>query len=207
MATMSRYPDNYFDLAVVDPPYGIGEDGGSQRTRGSKNKNGAKKGWDKSPPNIQYFKALFRVSKNQIIWGANHFADRVNVSSPGWIIWDKMDYGSDFSDFEMAFTSFKRAAKSYRQTRQSNQGRPGNPRIHPTQKPAALYQWIYKNYAKPGDKILDTHYGSGSNGIALNKMNGLEQMNLTMVAAELDKDYYDAAKRRFDKATLQMSIF
>jgi site-specific DNA-methyltransferase (adenine-specific) len=132
---LPSYPDNYFDLAIVDPPYGIGEDGGKQRTRGSKKTNGSKKNWDSKPPEVEYFKELFRVSKNQIIWGANHFISKIPFNSSCWLIWDKLDYGSDFADFEMAWTSFNSAAKSYRQTRQSNQNHITRPRIHPTQKP------------------------------------------------------------------------
>jgi site-specific DNA-methyltransferase (adenine-specific) len=213
MATMSRYPDNYFDLAVVDPPYGIGADKKNngknsdchERTSKAKIGNFKGNGWDKNIPNEGYFRQLKRVSKRQIIWGANYFG-----LTGGMLYWHKNVTMPTYSSGELAHLSWLTKIDFINLTWHGmiqHDMKNKEHRIHPTQKPAALYQWIYKNYAKPGDKILDTHYGSGSNGIALNKMNGLEQMNLTMVAAELDKDYYDAAKKRFDKATLQMSIF
>ena len=207
MALMARYPDGHFELAIVDPPYGIGEDGGKQRTRGSKKTNGFKKNWDSKPPRAEYFQELFRVSKNQIIWGANHFISKIPFDSSCWLIWDKLDYGSDFADFEMAWTSFNSAAKSYRQTRQSNQNHITRPRIHPTQKPIALYKWLLKNYAKPGDKILDTHIGSGSIAIAVDSMNKVEGMDLKLTGCELDPEYYADAMKRIKTQTAQQSLF
>ena len=197
---LPSYPDKFFDLAIVDPPYGIGEDGGKQRTRGSKATNGQKKGWDNQPPTGQYFKELLRVSKNQIIWGANHFINLIPYASPCWVSWDKLDDGSDFADFELAWTSFKTAAKIYRQSRQSNQNHITRPRIHPTQKPIALYRWLLENYAKPGDLILDTHVGSASSLIAC------EQMGFKYHAFELDADYFQAANNRMSKG-IQTNLF
>lgn len=189
---LPSYPDKFFDLAIVDPPYGIGEDGGKQRTRGSDKKNGVKKYWDNTIPSELYFKELRRASKHQIIWGGNYMTDFLPASM-GWVIWDKMDYGSDFADFEMAWTSFNRAAKSFRKTRQSNQNHYTRPRIHPTQKPIILYQWLLENYAKPGQLILDTHVGSASSLIAC------ESMGFDYVGFEIDPDYYAAAQNRMSK--------
>lgn len=201
MEGMREFPDNFFDLAIVDPNYGIGEDGGKQRTRGSKKLNGVKKNWDKEPPKKEYFDELIRVSKNQIIWGANHFISRIPYDSPCWVIWDKLDYGSDFADFEMAWTSFKTAAKSFRYSRQANQGRKNNPRIHPTQKPVQLYKWLLRNYAQSDFKILSTHVGSASDLIAF------EDFGCDYVGYEIDKDYYESALKRLNQHKSQLRIF
>lgn len=200
MITMSRYPDNHFDLAIVDPPYGIGEDGGNKkRNRGYKKLvNHAKKKWDSKIPDSKYFEELFRVSKNQIIWGANYMVEFLPPSM-GWIYWDKR-IGGDFSDGELAFTSMKRALRSFSYSHVGDT-KGGHTRIHPTQKPVPLYLWLYKNYTKKGFKILDTHYGSGSNGIALDSVNKIEKMELALVASETDEDYYRDAKKRFEKET------
>ena len=206
MKVMGRYTDNYFDLAIVDPPYGIGEDGGNKkRNRGHKKiVKHKKKEWDKSIPSKEYFLELFRISKNQIIWGANYMVEYLPPSM-GWIYWDKR-IGGDFSDGELAFTSIKRALKCFSYSHVGDT-KGGHTRIHPTQKPVPLYLWLLKNYAKEGSRIIDTHLGSGSHAIALDSVNKIEKMELTLVASEIDKDYYNDAKKRFDKETAWRSIF
>ena len=205
MEYMATVPDKHFDLAIVDPPYGIGEDGASNHSRGrlANAKVYSAKGWDKEPPPPEYFHELFRVSKNQIIWGANHFADRFKANSPCWIVWDKQNGESDFADCELAFTSFGSAVRKL-EFRWAGmlQGDMKNKefRIHPTQKPRKLYEWLLAKYAKPGDKILDTHLGSGSSAIAAHYA-GFE-----FVGTELDADYFKAAKYRFNRETAQIAM-
>jgi site-specific DNA-methyltransferase (adenine-specific) len=191
MDLMSRYPDKYFDLAAVDPPYGI--DINSSGTH-FKEKYEIKH-WDKAAPNDEYFKELKRVSKNQIVWGGNYFLDRLG-NCKCFIIWDKkIAEDMSFAMCEMAWTSFKNGAKIYNKTAtQLN-------RIHPTQKPVALYDWIFKNYAKQGDKILDTHLGSGSSRIAAHKA------GLDFIGCELDLDYFAAAEKRYKDFAAQLRIF
>ncbi len=178
-----------FDLAIVDPPYGIGEDGGKCRTRGSKRTNGECKGWDSEPPSEQYFQLLSRVSDNQIVWGGNYFTDKLPVSR-GWIYWQK-DMGGDFADGELAWTSFDRVLKQYRQ-RSETFGR-----IHPTQKPVELYQWTLRNYADPSFRILDTHLGSASSVLAC------RLFGCRIVGIERDPDYFQAAVRRIEDELAQ----
>lgn len=198
MVGMARYPDKYFDLAIVDPPYGIGENG-------NKNKSRCKlaiakdykpfAGLDIEPPNECYFAELLRVSKNQIVFGANHFISRLPINSSCWIVWDKVTGESDFADSELAWTSFKSAVRNFRfQWSGMLQGDMKNKerRIHPTQKPVALYKWLLKNYAKQGDLILDTHVGSASSLIACH------DMGFDAVGFELDADYYRASKQRLE---------
>jgi site-specific DNA-methyltransferase (adenine-specific) len=213
MDVMKNYPDNYFDLAIVDPPYWIGEDGSKNVTRGKtvfgKAKAEAKNyksfaGFDNEPPSIEYFKELFRVSKNQIIWGANHFMQNICLGSSCWVVWDKDNGLSDFADCELAYTSFKTAVRKFKFTWNGMlQGDMKNKelRIHPTQKPVKLYDWILENYSKPGQKILDTHLGSGSSAIAAHYF-GCE-----FVGIELDDYYFKAASERFKNATAQVSLF
>ena len=193
MLLMARYPDNYFDLAIVDPPYGIGEDGGKRRTRGSKKTNGVKKNWDNKTPTADYFNEMQRVSKNQIIWGGNYFADLLRTSRC-WLYWQK-NMGGDFADGELAWTSFDKVLKQYTKRSETHN------RIHPTQKPVKLYEWILDNYAKEGNKILDTHLGSGSIAIACHNR------KFELTACELDKDYYEASIKRIKQQTAQISIF
>ncbi len=193
MELMARYPDKYFDLAVVDPPYGIGEDGGKARTRGSKRTNGEKKGWDNERPNAEYFAELMRVSKNQIIWGGNYFADLLPASRC-WLYWQK-NMGGDFADGELAWTSFDKVLKQYTKRSETFD------RIHPTQKPIALYEWIYQNYTSEGQKILDTHLGSGSSRIAARK----NKLNFT--ACEIDKEYFDKQEQRYQTFISQLTLF
>jgi site-specific DNA-methyltransferase (adenine-specific) len=197
MELMRGYPDKYFELACVDPPYGIGEDGGRCRTRKKHNNKvkHTKKGWDNQRPSEKYFCELVRVSKNQIIWGANYFTEYLPPSM-GWIFWDKK-IGGDFSDGELAYTSFNRALKMFANWSGNN----GTARIHPTQKPVKLYDWIFHNYAKEGDKILDTHVGSGSSRIAAHRA------GLDFIGAELDPDYWAAQEKRYKDFTSQLTLF
>jgi site-specific DNA-methyltransferase (adenine-specific) len=196
MQLMVRYPDNYFDLAIVDPPYGIGimTAGGDTKHLGFKQYE--KKSWDNKIPNKQYFDELFRVSKNQIIWGANYFTQYLH-SSMGWILWDKGQRISQ-SDGELAFTSFQKALRIFTLNRCAIKMEGA---IHPTQKPVALYKWLLDKYAKPTDKILDTHLGSGSIAIACHDY-GFE-----LIACELDAEYYEAAKKRFLNHSAQTKLF
>ena len=205
MAVMANYPDKYFDISLVDPPYGIGA---SKGTWGSscraKVTNYGKKEWDKQSPEQDYFTELRRVSKSQIIWGANHFISKIPFDSSCWVVWDKLNGGTDFADCELAWTSFSSAVRKFT-FRWSGmlQGDMKNKeeRCHPTQKPVALYKWPLTNYAKPGDKILDTHGGSMSSVIAC--IDG----GFDMVCSELDKDYFDAAVNRINKHVRQMDMF
>ena len=191
---MARYPDNYFDLAIVDPPYGIGVNMNMGRRKGMGIKHNVKE-WDSTIPNDLYFTELQRVSKNQIIWGANYF----NMpSNRGFIIWDKMiPEDLSFAMCEYAYTSFDMVAKIFRKPIQTD----NNNRIHPTQKPVALYKWLLDKYAKPGDKILDTHFGSGSIAIACH------DYGFDLTACELDKEYFDAAMLRINNHKLQQKLF
>ena len=210
MEVMASYPDNYFDLAIVDPPYGIGESGANNHTRcklaTSKNYK-AYAGQDKEPPPPEYFDLLARKSKNQIVFGANHFIDNFPfmVNSSCWLVWDKDNGETDFADCELAWTSFKTAVRKIKFKWQGMlQGDMKNKenRIHPNQKPVSLYDWIYKNYAQKGQKILDTHLGSGSNAIAAHYYGVGE-----FVGVELDKDYFCAACKRFEHQTTQLKLF
>jgi len=197
METMARYEDGWFDLAIVDPPYGIETKGNAQdRFRMGKSLdliNDAK-------PNKKYFNELFRVSKNQIIWGYNHLSDLL-PSCREFIFWYKNQPVPTFSDGELAWTSFTKTAKCFNYSiHKSNASNKGN-KIHPTQKPVALYNWILDRYAKPDFKIIDTHLGSGSNAISCHHY-GCE-----LVAAELDTDYYNDSHKRFKLNTAQQKLF
>ena len=206
MAVMARYPDKYFDLAVVDPPYGIGYSKlvGNKKTEHGWKKRAARK-WDNKIPNAEYFEQLFRVSKNQIIFGGNYFH---LPPTRCFIIWDKVQR-IDQADCEFAWTSFKESARVFQYARGNESGfapklkgaeRAGI-NIHPTQKPIALYIWILKKFAKDGDLILDTHLGSGSSRIAAHKA------GLSFVGCELDKEYFDAQEKRFKDYVSQLTIF
>jgi len=203
MEFMSQFPDNYYDLAVVDPPYGIGEASAKIHTRHHSQKKYAIKDWDNEPPNEEYFRELIRVSKNQIVWGANHFIERINKNSSCWIVWDKDGFG-DQADCEIAWTSFKTAVRKFKYTwngfRQQDM-KNKEVRFHPTQKPVALYDWLLNNYAKPNDKILDTHLGSGSSRIAANKA------GLDFYACELDPDYFKEQNTRYELFVRQLKMF
>lgn len=198
MQLMSRYPDKYFDLAIVDPPYGI--DWMDQVQNPNKGKNWKvyeNKLWDKDIPDSEYFSELFRVSQNQIVWGGNYMINYL-YPSPCWIIWDKMQ---EFSGavFEMAWSSFNSPAKAFRMSRA--EAYCNQQKIHPTQKPVALYKWLLDKYAKQGDKILDTHLGSGSIAIACH------DYGFYLTACELDKDYYNAAMKRLQQHQAQTKLF
>jgi len=206
MKLMARYEDNYFDLAIVDPPYGIGEDGAKNHSRGKATKatKYAPKNWDKTPPNKDYFIELQRVSKNQIIFGANHFIENIpNANSSCWIVWDKDNTG-DFADSELAYTSLKTAVRNFKfrwngMLQQDMKNK--EIRIHPTQKPVKLYEWLLMNYAKENDKILDTYLGSGSIALACHNL------GFDLTACELDKEYYDAAMKRLRVHQSQLTMF
>jgi site-specific DNA-methyltransferase (adenine-specific) len=206
MEYMRQFPDKHFELAVVDPPYGIGEDGSNNKSRGKFAKSKDYKGFagnDAQAPSPEYFQELQRVSKNQIIWGANHFIENVCKNSSCWIVWDKDNGETDFADCELAYTSFKTAVRIFKfkwQGMLQQNMKNKEHRIHPTQKPVALYKWLLSNYAKPGDKILDTHLGSGSSRIAA------YDLGFDFYATELDKDYFDAQEKRFQNFKSQLKL-
>jgi len=215
MAAMAEFPDKFFDLAVVDPPYGIGINKGGHTLAGNGNFKGgnfkvaAKKykggEWDSDPPQKVYFSQLFRVSKNQIIWGANHFIEQMPYNASGWVVWDKDNGDSYQADCELAWSSFDKAVRkfSFRWWGLLQQNmKEKETRIHPTQKPVALYDWIYKNYLPNGGKVLDTHLGSGSNRIAADKAG-----NIDFWGYELDKDYYEAQEKRWKDYKAQIRMF
>ena len=196
MELLKRTPDKYYDIALVDPPYGIGINVSMGRRKGDKKSNYHKfAGEDNSIPSAEYFQELKRVSKNQIIWGGNYMTDFLHPSSC-WLLWDK-GFSEDvtFAQFEMAWTSFSSSAKKFdKHPSQQN-------RIHPTQKPVALYKWILDKYAKEGDKILDTHGGSCSLAIACHDY-GYE-----LTCCELDVDYYNKAVERIKNHVSQLKLF
>lgn len=191
MDLMRRYPDKYFDLAIIDPPYGIDiNSSGRLGHYGGKNKK-----WDKNIPDENYFNELFRISKNQIIWGGNYF---YLPPTRCFLIWDKKQpEGISFASCEYAWTSFDESAKTLYQRPQNID----NGRIHPTQKPIKLYKWLLTNYAKQGDKILDTHLGSGSSRIAA------YDLGFDFTACELDKDYFEGQEKRFKQHIAQQTLF
>jgi site-specific DNA-methyltransferase (adenine-specific) len=200
MELMARYPDNYFDLAIVDPPYGIGIDG--QKKSINKNpkhnrKLHTQKNWDNSIPNKEYFDELFRVSKNQIIWGGNYFTEHLQPTK-AWIFWYKGQRDLTMSDGEMAWTSFDTVTRQFELNRASLIAQNT---FHPTEKPYKLYKWLLDKYAKENDKILDTHLGSGSIAIACHDY-GFE-----LTACELDKEYYDKAIQRIQNHVSQQKLF
>jgi site-specific DNA-methyltransferase (adenine-specific) len=200
MELMARYPDNYFDLAIVDPPYGIGIDG--QKKSVNKNpkhnrKAHTQKNWDNAIPTEEYFKELKRVSKNQIIWGGNYFTEHLKPTK-AWIFWYKGQRDLTMSDGEMAWTSFETVTRQFELNRASLIAQNT---FHPTEKPYKLYKWILDKYAKPNDKILDTHLGSGSIAIACHDY-GFE-----LTACELDIEYFDAAMLRIKEHQSQLKMF
>jgi site-specific DNA-methyltransferase (adenine-specific) len=191
---MKEYPDNYFDLAIVDPPYGIGIDVAMNTNKG---KQGFKlyneTNWDSAIPTIEYWDELDRVSKNQIVWGGNYFIEQINKNSQGWIVWNKVQREFTMSDAELAWTSFDKTIRVFDLSRGGAMGDHNKygEKMHPTQKPVKLYEWILKNYAKEGDLILDTHLGSGSSRIAAHKS------GLDFTGFELDKEYFEQGNKRF----------
>jgi site-specific DNA-methyltransferase (adenine-specific) len=202
MDGLKQYPDKYFELAIVDPPYGIGA---NKMTLG----NGKRKvfrgndDWDKSAPDSRYFYELRRISKNQIIWGANHFIENNPVNSSCWIVWDKGTGDNDFADCELAWTSFDKTVRKYFQSWVGANAKERNEpdRMHPTQKPVSLYRWILKNYTNSGDKILDTHMGSQSSRIAA------FEMGFDYYGFEIDTDYFKAGCERFENYKSQLKLF
>jgi site-specific DNA-methyltransferase (adenine-specific) len=202
MLLMARYPDNYFDLAIVDPPYGLGDrliKGGKKGGMGTMRNLADDKltTWDDKIPPSEYFSELQRVSKNQIIWGGNYFLDYLGKTD-GFIVWDKMNGTNPMADCELAWQNIKGSTRMFRWHHFSGEH---TKKIHPTQKPVSLYKWILDKYAKEGDKILDTHLGSGSIAIACHDY-GFE-----LTACELDKEYYDKAIQRIVNHKNQTKLF
>ena len=200
MEAMKDMVDDQYDLAIVDPPYGINRGGQTEtftKQKKHKRKYFEKKKWDTKIPSKLYFQNIFRVSKNQIIWGANYFTMYLK-GSMGWVFWDK---GQDLtmSDGELAFTSFNRALRRIKINRMQLVKEGGT--IHPTQKPVKLYEWLLMNYAKEGDRILDTHLGSGSIAIACHNL------GYDLDAYEIDKEYYEATLKRFNNHKLQTQLW
>jgi site-specific DNA-methyltransferase (adenine-specific) len=203
---MKRFADKFFDLAVVDPPYGIGEDGRSNHTRGKLAKAKdyrANSRYDNATPDANYFIELRRVSKHQIIWGGNYFIEHLD-STPCFIVWDKNNGENDFADCELAWSSFPTAVRRYKYTwngmLQQNM-KDKEERIHPNHKPVSLYKWLLQNYAQSGDIILDTHMGSQSSRIAA------FNMGFDYYGFEIDKDYFEAGNKRFKEQTAQIKMF
>ena len=205
MEYLPQYEDNHFELAIVDPPYGIGESNKDKGRNGygvyTKKEAYKSKEWDNEKPSDEYFLELFRVSKNQIIWGGNHL---VGKTTSCMIVWDKDNGTNDFADCELAWTSFRTAVRKFKfrwngmlQENMKNKEH----RIHPTQKPVKLYEWLLKNYANEGDKILDTHVGSGSSRIACYKM------GFQFTGFEIDEEYWLGQEERFNDFKRQLSLF
>jgi site-specific DNA-methyltransferase (adenine-specific) len=199
MHLMSRYEDNYFDLAIVDPPYGYGNKNTKILNFRQKKQH---REWN-TAPNDKYFKELFRVSKKQIIWGGNYFPFLWKKGCRGFIFWYKGNPVPNFADGELAWTSFDKNAKQFNYRYYGNlEGNTStSKKFHPTQKPIALYEWLLMNYAKEGDKILDTHLGSGSIAIACHNL------GYDLTACELDKEYYEAAMKRIQQHKQQVRMF
>ena len=219
MDLLKQTPDNYYDLSLVDPPYGINFDGNTTANGGiAGRRNGfthkqhhEKKGWDTIRPTNEYFIELQRVSKNQIIWGGNYFADLLPPSR-GWIFWDKKitnANNTNFSDGELAWTSFncilRRFTYDWIGFGYLN-NKTGQKKIHPTEKPIQIYGEVLNNYATEGMKILDTHFGSGSIALAIDKADRLDKMNLHLTACEIDKDYVNASIKRITQSIKQGTL-
>jgi len=201
MDYMATLPNKAFDLAIVDPPYGLGIDGQKEKLDNKNQKHNRKhheaRDWDSAIPDEVYFRELERVSTHQIIWGANFFVKHLNDAHKGWIFWFKGQVGLSMGDGEIAYSSFD---KPTRQVTYNRNQLLLDRTIHPTQKPVKLYDWLLHNYAKPGQRILDTHLGSGSSAIAAH------YYGVDFVGCELDEDYFNAAKKRFELATAQTSL-
>jgi site-specific DNA-methyltransferase (adenine-specific) len=208
MKYMAQFEDGFFDLAVVDPPYGIGENGqrnvtGDRPT--AKWKNPKSQHYvtfdDSEIPTAEYWQELFRVSKNQIVWGGNYFTEYLPPSK-GWIVWDKQaDIKEHLSMCELAWSSFDRKCNKFEYLWAGFKKKHQVERIHPTQKPVALYDWIYKNYATPGMKVIDTHLGSGSNRISAYKA------GMNLYSCEIDEDYFNDQEKRFANFKSQLNLF
>ena len=202
LQALKSYGDNYFDVAIVDPPYGIGIDGQKQSINLNNPKANRKahdfKGWDNEIPTAEYFAELERVSKNQIIWGANYFVEHLHKGTKGWVVWYKGQEGLTMSDAELAYSSFDCATRVVKINRVELL-KDGT--IHPTQKPIKLYKWLLENYTNENDLILDTHLGSGSIAIACH------QMKRKLIGYEIDADYYRKACKRFEEQTRQTALW
>ena len=204
LEAMKAMPDNAYDLAIVDPPYGLGMDNQKVRTKPNRKNTYLRKGvsqykvseWDNEKPLKDYWDNLFRVSKNQIVWGANYFCEFI-PSGKGWIFWDKLMGENNFSAGEFAFQSIQMRSAKFVEPSMRVQ----NTRIHPTQKPIKLYEWLLDNYAKEGDRILDTHLGSGSIAIACHNR------GFSLDAWEIDAEYHSAAVKRYEQHIAQLTIF
>lgn len=205
MELMKRYPDKHFELAIVDPPYGIDSKISTTSSLNKGNKFAQlynEKRWDKFRPENEYWNELLRVSKNQIVCGGNYFAEKLPVSR-GWIVWDKQGEGVTSVNNELMWTSFDVSIKTFSRCHGLDKGfmAKGTDKVfHPTQKPVALYKWLLRNYAKPNDKILDTHLGSGSIAIACH------DLGFDLTACELDKEYFDKSMERIEKHTAQQFL-
>jgi len=197
---MRTTPDNFYDLAIVDPPYGLGIDGQKESKKGKKSdrKGHAQKDWDNAIPKAEYFEQLFRVSKNQIIWGGNYFVEHLNEGHKGWIIWDKAQHGLTMSDCELAYSSFDCPTRIYTKNR-SILLQEGT--IHPTQKPKHLYRWLLQNYANKGDKILDTNGGSMTIALACHD----EKFDIDI--CEIDSDYFKKGAEQYELHKRQLQLF
>ena len=204
MDYMATLEDNAFDLAIVDPPYGIGAGSKGFINRNTANKNAEKfyreNDWDKIRPTKEYFDELKRVSNTQIIWGGNYFVDLLEPARC-FIVWDKKTGDNSYADCELALTNINGNARVFSKFWLGAHANNGTPRIHPTEKPVQLYEWLLMNYAKEGDKILDTHLGSGSHAIAC------WNLNFDLTAYELDTDYFEATTKRIEKHTRQIQMF
>lgn len=207
---MNQIPDNFYELSCVDPPYGIdhankaGKMAGQQYgNAAAKKRNYKSKDWDIEIPSVHYFNELARISKNQIIWGGNYFAHLLSPKS-GWVFWDKDNGDNNFSDGELAWTSFDCGLRMKKITWNGmiqHDMKNKELRFHPTQKPVKLYEWLLMNYAKQGDKILDTHLGSGSSRIAA------FNLGFDFTGIELDKEYFEASCKRFENHKKQLTLF
>jgi len=214
MEYMATVPDKYFDLACVDPPYGIGADKAQNAAAAQREKaNGKSKAgrgwkayketdWDNETPSAEYWRELRRVSKNQIVWGGNYFTDHLPPKM-GWIVWNKMQSNFSLADGELAWTSFDKAMRIFDMSRGEALAKNNETggRFHPTQKPVKLYEWLLQNYASEGDKILDTHVGSASSLIACH------QMGFDFIGSELDKEYFDKATERLEAFRAQTTLW
>ena len=196
---LKRFSDGYFDIAVVDPPYGIGANK-MQLGNGKKNIYRGEADWDNAIPTAEYWEQLFRVSKNQIVWGGNYMTEYLKPTS-AWLFWDKGTGENDFADGELAWTSYNGALRKITKSWVGANAKDGLERIHPTQKPIYLYDWIFNRFAKEGNLILDTHVGSGSSRIAAHKN------KLHFVGFEIDKGYFEAQEKRFNAVISQQTLF
>lgn len=209
MEIMKQYPDKHFDLAIVDPPYGIDitkqfENANKTGTKSmfKQTKGIVKKDWDCAIPTQEYFTELKRVSKNQVIWGGNYFLDYLG-NTKCMLIWDKMNGTNNMADAELAWTSFDKAVRMFRMHHFSHGY---ETKIHLTQKPTKLYEWQLSQFTTEGMKILDTHFGSGSIALAVDKANRLDKMNLHLTACEIDKEYIDKAIKRISESIKQGTL-